>query len=67
LQRSRWCNIAPSHFSIKEFAALVRLDHKTVRKGVKDGHIPALRVGRSSATTITEPNRARLPSPDPPQ
>jgi len=37
----------PSYFTIKEFAALVRLDHKTVRKGIKDGHIPALRVGRS--------------------
>jgi excisionase family DNA binding protein len=37
----------PRYFTIKEFAAILRVDHKTVRNAIKDGRITALRVGRT--------------------
>lgn len=37
----------PRYFTIKELAAILRVDHKTVRNAIKDGRITALRVGRT--------------------
>jgi excisionase family DNA binding protein len=33
--------------TIKELAAILRVDHKTIRNAIKDGRIEAVRVGRA--------------------
>jgi excisionase family DNA binding protein len=33
--------------TIKELAAILRVDHKTIRNAIRDGRIEAVRVGRA--------------------
>jgi excisionase family DNA binding protein len=35
-----------AYLSIREFAALLRVDHKTVRTAIAEGRIPVVRLGR---------------------
>jgi excisionase family DNA binding protein len=37
----------PSYLTIKELAAILRVDHKTIRNAIRDGRINAVRVGRA--------------------
>ena len=37
----------PMFLTIKELAAILRVDHKTIRNAIRDGRIEAVRVGRA--------------------
>jgi len=37
----------PLYLTIKELAAILRVDHKTIRNAIRDGRIEAVRVGRA--------------------
>ena len=37
----------PMYLTIKELAAILRVDHKTIRNAIRDGRIEAVRVGRA--------------------
>ena len=37
----------PTYLTIKELAAILRVDHKTIRNAIRDGRITAVRVGRA--------------------
>ena len=49
--------------TVTELAALMKLDPRTVRRGIEDGSIPAVRVGRS--TRIPVPKVRALMGLDP--
>lgn len=36
----------PKYLTIREVAALLRVDHKTIRSAITDGRIPVIRLGR---------------------
>jgi excisionase family DNA binding protein len=56
----------PMYLTIKELAAILRVDHKTIRNAIKDGSIEAVRVGRafriptSAIDALAEARRQRL-------
>ncbi|WP_434424577.1 helix-turn-helix domain-containing protein [Nannocystis pusilla] len=46
IDRQRKEQPIPPILGINEIARLIRVDHRTVRKAIKAGELPALRVGR---------------------
>lgn len=38
--------------TVKELAALMQLDPRTIRRGVADGSIPAVRIGQSTRIPV---------------
>jgi excisionase family DNA binding protein len=56
------------YLTIREFAALLRVDHKTVRTAIGEGRIPVVRLGRviriHRSVLETLATQARVATPD---
>lgn len=56
------------YLTIREFATLLRVDHKTVRTAITEGRIPVVRLGRviriHRSVLETLATQARVATPD---
>lgn len=58
----------PAFFTVIELAALLRVNHKTLREALRDGSIPHVRLGRTiripAAVVASMLTQGRVPSPE---